>query len=519
MGKIFFIIFILIFITNMGNAAIDVPGQIYIELVNETIFNFDWFQDFSSLVSGSDSNWTFAISEAHKNVVFFDNQGELPIYEIKNENGLDFYKVGVRFGLPNIEKGINISSRNSDLFLVSENLSQLSIDTLSIQRRGAINENFKVKITYPASLQLLGENMWAFDANNSNSTYTATYLNPQGFLHFTFINKGTEKFVEKEIDNKTFYIQNDEALLEAFDEALIYKNLIWNYPIDKKDKIFITFSNLTRLDPNLLGFYTTDNLITINKDRALKKDEIVTVLLHELTHYSDYSLYENNNFWQGLDEGFAVYTELKYLDEKYKDYNGYIPNSSWLFPRKPSREDLELWYTNANQEVPYSLIAFMNNVNWTIINSYPLAGFIINYYRMNEGDETFKRGIERGIKLRQIAERDFSGVNYASIQALYLRGLIEVSDLKNREELLFPQLQLYREDKEKYFELMRPLISDIPNTEAIEIYNLGKIEEKVENPEDIEKRDTKLITIFSLFVGIMLFLLLLKMILGWFKKG
>lgn len=488
-----------IILTAGSNALPTLNSDIRIKVINETAFDYSIYLDEDIFVSTGEETSTFYLNNELKNLEFYDNLGELKILGKINDSDSSAYFTEWRYGKPGVIRGVYINASSSEFFGAEKGILELFAPTLAFINPGGIDENYHVEIEFPKEYELIYEKEGCAFPSESETRFRCDYKNPGEFIAFTLIEPKKKRALLKKVeDGKSFYLENDDKLIEGFEEAIKYKESVWNFPRYRADTIYIFRANISEINAHILAYYLNSNVIIVH-DALNTKEEIASILLHELTHYSLRKYYGILNYWEGMDidEGIAEYTRIKYIEEKYPSSEGHIPESGILFGAKPYKEYIEQWYSNSDVETTI-LASFKKKLNWTDTRYYNILGFIVNYYVSSYGNETFDKAMKRSKKNLEIGVREFGGIYGDDGEVLFLRGLVESpSPALSRQKLFFPEASLFKNDREKFWQKMAPYISQISEEEANEKYALKKgnmnVELKINNEgeKDISKGTEK----------------------------
>jgi len=277
--------------------------------------------------------------------------------------------------------------------------------------------------------------------------------------------------------------------------------LISNWP-DREDRIIISIAKLEKLTN---GFYTPDNFISV--DSGLMKDgskeEITSLLLHELTHYAEGYSSGGNRYALWLSEGIAAYSEIEYIERKFPDFGGSIPTSiEGVYNKLPTKEEIIEFYLEGEE------IYELDNYEKGRYVLYPIYGFVINNYIKSMSKEKFVLAIDE-IKKDSLKKLELKGfVLDEDGNEIALKYLTEEGGKIGERKLFFPNEELFNQSQDRFFREMSPLIrEEIPSEKIIEY-------------QKVNKSAGKKIIIRPLFIGIIIasVIIIISIILARPKK-
>jgi len=415
----------------------------------------------------SNENWTLTLGRELTKPVIYDTK-PIKIKEEKESDNSISYVFDSHYAESSGEQPLYANSTGNLIEKINEYLEQINLP-IGIFRSNQSNESVVITIHVPESLVFLSSLEEDKTDFKPEDKLKFLYYNPRGYFSFIFLKKEHEdKFIELEKDNKVFFIQNESLLVSSVKEALRNEDVIFNYPAEKKDFITIGLGNTTRLNRenvDAAGLYLPNDVILIDKSFYEKffneslwstNESLVTVLIHELTHYSSYYEYTTKVYPKWLEEGLAVYSEIKYAEKNIPEALKNSPAYASLHSTKPSIELLERWYENNEsfEEVSYEFSG---------PELYSIYGFIVNYYANAYGETNLKFALNYLRDKEANENREEEAENLESLAEFSL-SLFSGNNV-NKEELFFPKKELFLQNRTMFIEEMlkfsRPLYSEL----------------------------------------------------------
>jgi len=379
--------------------------------------------------SWSNMDWEMNLGSELKNVKISDEKGDINLKKTENVVGYKIYTFDTHYTAAEGMQPIYVSSLDNNLIRINNDIYQLKIP-MGVFKSEISDENVEIIITLPSSLSFLSST--GYDKKDGMKF---SYNNPYSIFLFSFI-KEKDSYIEIKDDNKIFFA--DKRVEANLREALRNKNLILNYPSGKNDFIVVGVSNTPDLDKknvDVWGLYSADNLILID-DSLLNKDsnDVVSILLHELTHYANYFTFNKPTYPTWLEEGLGVYTEIKYDGGS----------------RKPKIDVLEKWY---------GLGSSFSTVSLSKEELFPLYGFPVNYYSSVYGENILKSALNE-IGNKKKAKEDFYGtVSDRELEIITSETLAAFAGV-DESELFFPKKDIFLEDSGRFENVMKAFIAD-----------------------------------------------------------
>jgi hypothetical protein len=414
--------------------------------------------------------WSWRMSDDLKRVTIEDEIGDIPIKNADKNESYNIYYFNTNYkAFQDKYRSLIIRSRRNEMTKLDDKMYLLAFETDNFKSSFCDNPTI-INIKLPSSLKFMTANRYNKDIVAMRGNEISFYLlNPEPSLNFLFIKTDSIKnFKEINADNKTFLVEDNERLLKGVFDALENRDLILDYPAGKKDLIVIGSSNISSLynkTVDIWGMALTNNLILID-DSLLKTgsdEEVTSVLIHELTHYSENSYFGWFLYPEWLTEGAAVYSEIKYIKKKFPDFGGSIPTNLDFYQRMPIQKNIEKWYTKDKD-------FFITNINETYMADelYSLYGFPLNYYSETYGEDTLKESLKEIRDKKIVEERRIAYIDYGYFENLTVKYFMKNSNQENnRENFFFPKKQLFLSDQAKFFEEMKPFIAQPISAEKL----------------------------------------------------
>ena len=423
----------------------DVKIDIYEDFTFDILITNNIDTDFWST-----KDWVIGLGSEMQNVTIYDRSGLITPKEITPlENDYTQYIIDTHYGGSDGYKPIYIQSTRNSLEKINDYMHKVNL-LLGIHNGDISDENVTVTLNFPKSMY--------FPKLAEESPITFSYYNPNGYFHFMFLN-GLESFVKISDENKVFYVENKSLLINGTQRAIKNRDCILSYPLYEKDAIIISIGNIKELsknnDSDAIGIYMHDGWIIVDEDYyngAPIEEKVGLVVLHELTHYSNY-FGPQDNYPQWLEEGSAVYSSIKYAERTFDINNLSDDTQLSLYNVKPYPSVLTYWYdTNKNfYETNYSYELPSGSL-------YSLYGFVINHYAQTYGEETLVSSLyelkNKPSLWRNESDNSDRELNSAAIKSLLVKSKSNISE----EDLFFPDRALFLSNYTQFEEKMNQFL-------------------------------------------------------------
>lgn len=404
------------------------------------------------------------LGDSLKYIVISDEEGEITIKSKAQKENQTMYIFDTSYATKQGIKPIYIKSSNNDLVKINDYILELSLP-MGIMKSETSSEEINVVMAIPDKLSFLTAKKYD---KISSSGLKMSYKDPNSLFLFTFLKSGSEdKFTEIKKDGKIFYVENNEKLIAAVNDALLNTNLIAGYPEREVDFIIVTIADISGSgDSDPWARFSADNMIMISPDLIAKgsHEEIVSILLHELTHYADYLAYNQQIFPSWLEEGLAVSTEVRYR-ETFEDSGGKIPVSIGLYDSKPTMSSIRKWYRINKDFESMGETSLLSNEE-----KYALYGFVMNYYEKAYGINVLASAI------KDMSNRKDTKDDEAIKKDNIYSSLITMSNKPlTSEDLFFPMRDIFLEDTQAFSNGIAKFVSD-PSVSAAQEVNDAEAE-------------------------------------------
>ena len=434
-----------------------------------------------------------------------DESGEITIKSKAQNNNQTMYIFDTSYATKQGIKPIYIQSTNNDLIKINDYILELRLP-MGVLKSETSSEEINVMLSIPDKLSFLTAKK--YNKLNTNRL-SMKYKDPNSLFLFTFLKSGSEdKFTEIKKEGKIFYVENNEKLVAAVNDMLANTKLIAGYPEREIDFIVVTIADLSSInteDSDPWARFSADNMIIVSPDLIAKgtHEEIVSILLHELTHYSNYLAYNQQILPGWLEEGIAVSTEVKYR-ETFEDSGGKIPASIGLYDSKPTMSSIRKWYRIYKDFESMGETNLLSNEE-----KYALYGFVINYYEKSYGISAIASAIKDMSNRKNI--KDDETIKKDNIYS----ALITMSNKPiTQDDIFFPMRDIFLEDTEAFANGISKFVSDPSITTKAEVTEaeeelLAEIEGMEVNaaPEETRISIFTYVVIGLAIVSILLFLL------------
>jgi hypothetical protein len=466
------LLFLLIFfsISFVAASQTEIHTAIEIEVLSDGTYDTFMTYSFDFDYWGT-KGWSFTLGSDLENLHFSDDSGDIRIKSSEVEDAwtrhtVDFnYKGGGGF------KNVYINTSGNSLNDVNGLLKTFSFLAGSFEQSSA-DETLQLTLKLPENYLFLSTAELSNNDLLDNREFALNYSLVPSFYDFLLIEKeDLVNFEEKTIDNKKILIEKDERLLGIIDKVFESKDLIVDYPLGKRDLIVFSVVDNASVLSNTVDVWALcypNNYILL--DRSLvdfgSEEEMISVLLHELTHYaesyhSDYFLFPG---W--LTESIAVYTEIKYIERNFPEFGGHIPTNLDFYNRKPTEELLMRWYDSED------FISAEYNYTFNGAELYSLFGFPANNLVLNKGEAAL-------LELLRDSRSNIQKLNWPYISEAGLESVIfdSYSDIFGvqrgnvKEEFLFPNRILLDFSEDEFLDSMEERTIGVLSAEKLVEFN------------------------------------------------
>lgn len=450
---------------SLVSAKITINGNENVVIHKDLTYDISFTFDFSSAYFFDEKNWSFDFDKNLENVIIYDDAGLLDIHQTREETMWKTYFFDARYGSKGLPKRIYVNATGK-LVVPNDKIARLTYGTYTFEGGKIFDYLVNMTVRYPSSLSFISADVHSkinSSAEDTKGIVSRNYLNPGAYRALAFFqNDARNDFVEMSEGTQTFLVQNESVLLSAFSQTLPHIALIKNYPLSQNDTLTIVRTptqgieyqpdNATSYD----GSYVTDNMILLS-DQLTGEQEISSVLLHELTHYAQFSSPSQKIYGslEWLKEGEAVYTEIMYEAQRSSSLSDSA--NLQMYQRKIDPVVLEHWYQTGKE--------FSNSSEsdgFSAGELYSIYGFVINHYVTTFGAEAFYTALQKTTDQLDAKQRDYN--EFASVtkaETLLLKNLAEASGKPlQREDIFFPERGFFLSNKEQFDAVMEPFVAE-----------------------------------------------------------
>jgi hypothetical protein len=532
-GKIFtnkkyflflFLILLLIGFIQLSSALTNFYDDIVITVHDDLTYDISLSEKFDCR-HWSKKNYAMTLDANLTNPVFSDLEGEIKVNKLENiTNETIKYRFDTNYDSCYMYLPVFMNSTNNKMYEFNDYISSVNFYK-NIRYTRESDEYLNITLVLPDSLTFLSAIDYEENKINHDKIIHLNYKNPLNDFIFVFIKtKSLDKFVEIKDADYLYLVENNPKLVDSFNKIIKEKDLILNYPKGDEDLIIISEAEITE-GFDAIGAYFLSDLILVDKNLTKYdlNEFVQMVLLHELTHHASHKYFDfNPATW--FDEGISVYSEIRYLDKHYPNFTAYYTPSTELYFRKPEYKTLVKWYyVQKGLDDDYE-------INFSGSERYSIYGFLINNYAKKYGQDKLEESIE---KLNQeFSERMRHRFYHIDAGILIRASFIEVSeDDYPVDEFFFPERELFLNDRGKFIEKMRDLMTPEISPEETEelkkeyseisknesLFYGGESDSSKVREGELEKSQITWIVVLLIIVGLVV-LIIVFVYFKFFKK-
>ncbi len=404
-----------------------------LDIKEDLTFDFSYSVDFDS------DDWfnikrTFFINKEYSNVRIYDSERRLKIVDQYEDERNNNYVHTIDYGKSEGRKRLYINATGK---LYDKGTGIYHWDAGFYSGAGLILnslEKRKVILRYPRSMKFISASGDGLESVREGLGFTELNYGPEvSGLIFTLSDKEVyDSLLRLESGKNVFFVQNDSLLEQLALESIDGLKFIMDFP--REGKVYVLFDERD----NEIAEYERNRVVFVNKSylESRPRDKVISTVLHELTHYAVVEKWAKY-YPEWLDEGVAVYTEIKFLDEAYYKANRSFEDYYWD-DKKIEKEILYEWYGKGEylEELDPSEFEF----------KYDYYGFLINYFAKTYGEDRLRYAlseIQRRID-KSFIDPDLKYDPEATTEEVF----VELTGSK--ENLFFPKRSLFLNDKEAF---------------------------------------------------------------------